>query len=122
MAAKQKILSVARTDFLRRTRRVALRKAGYEVESAADLNDIERLCKSTTFAAAVVGYAFEPEVKRTIADVIRRYSPTMPIVELTLAEPEIPGSIPSTPDASDLIAGIQAAVKKPKAKKARNSG
>jgi DNA-binding NtrC family response regulator len=122
MAAKQKILSVAKTDFLRRTRRVALRKAGYEVESAADLNDIERLCKSTTFAAAVVGSAFEPEVKRTIADVIRKYCPTLPIVELTLAAPDISGSIPSTPDASDLIAGIQAAVRKPKTRKATNSG
>lgn len=121
MAARKKILSVARTDFLRRTRRVALRKAGYEVESAADLNDIERLCKSTVFAAAVVGYAFEPEIKRTIADVIRKYCPSMPIVELTLASSDIPDSIPSSPDASDIIASIQTVVKMPKAKKARSS-
>lgn len=121
MRARKKILSVARTDFLRRTRRVALRKAGYEVESAADLNDIERLCKSTAFAAAVVGYAFEPEIKRMIADVIRKYCPLMPIVELTLASAEIPDSIPSTPDAADMIASIQAAVKMPKAKRAKSS-
>jgi DNA-binding response OmpR family regulator len=121
MAERKKILSVAKTDFLRRTRHIALRKAGYVVESALDFNDIARLSETGTFDVAVVGYAFEPDVTRAIAEVIRKYFPQIPIVELTREHADIPESISSSQQPSKLIATVRAILGTKKAKKTRNS-
>ena len=84
MGEKKKILSVAKTDFLRRTRQIALRRAGYAVASVKDFNEIEALSRENVFDVAVVGHAFDPQAKRVIAEIIRRYFPDVPIVELTI--------------------------------------
>ena len=121
MAEKKKILSVAKTDFLGRTRKIALRRAGYSVASVKDFNEIEALSKSETFDVAVVGYAFEPQVKRAIAEILRKYFPNTPIVELTTRDADIPESIPSNPQPAELQATIQAVLRNQRTKKARSS-
>ena len=115
----KKILSVAKTDFLRRTRQLSLRKAGYAVWSAKDFNDIETLSKSGTFDVAIIGYAFAPDVKRTIAEVIRKYFPNTPIVELTTTNAaDIPQSILSSPKPAELRATLRSLLQAAKVKKA----
>jgi DNA-binding response OmpR family regulator len=121
MPEKKKILSVAKTDFLRRTRQLALRKSGYAVWSAKDFNDIESLSKTGSFDIAVIGFAFDAEVKRLIAAVIRRYFPQTPIVELTTSQAEITDSIPCSPSHVELKATIRALLKNHKTKNARSS-
>jgi DNA-binding response OmpR family regulator len=106
--AKKNILSVSQTDSLRKTRQLVLENAGYSVSSPTDLNEIEEVCKTIKFDVAVIGYTFEPSTKCTIADIIRKYCPTAPIVELTHGYPEIPDSVPSNPDAPELVATVQA--------------
>lgn len=118
MAEKKKILSVAKTDFLRRTRQVELRRAGHSVASLKDFNEIEALSGRTAFDVAVVGHAFDPAVKRVIAEIIRRYFPDTPIVELTTKGADIPDSVPSSPQPAELQATIKALLGNQKTKKA----
>ena len=121
MGEKKKILSVAKTDFLRRTRQIALRRAGYAVASVKDFNEIEALSRENVFDVAVVGHAFDPQAKRVIAEIIRRYFPDVPIVELTTSHAEILDSIPSSPDSGELKATIEAVLGNRKSKKAAGS-
>jgi DNA-binding response OmpR family regulator len=121
MAAKKRVLSVAKTDLLRRARQADLTRAGYSVVSATDFNQIESLSRTSGFDVAIIGYAFEPEVKRMIAEVIRRYFPQTPIVELTQAEQEIPDAISSRPEDPHLRATLKAVLENNQAKKAHSS-
>jgi DNA-binding NtrC family response regulator len=119
---QKKILSIAKTDFLRRTRQAALRKAGYAVWSAKDFNEIESLSKSGTFDVAIIGQAFAPEVKRTIAEVIRKYFPRTPIVELTTTNnADIANSILSSPKPAALRSTLRAVLEVAKVKRAKSS-
>jgi DNA-binding NtrC family response regulator len=109
--SKKKILSVAQTPSLREERQLALEKVGYDVFSPGDLNEIEKLCKTSSFDVAVIGHRFDPTTKRTIAETIRKYCPAIKIVELTESYADIPGSITSKPDTDELVANVQAMVK-----------
>ena len=118
---KKKVLSIAKSDLLRRARQMDLRRAGYAVSSVTDFSQIENLSKSETFDVAIVGYAFHPEVKKLIADIVRKYFPSTPIVELTRAHPEIPDSIPSTPQPARMKATLRAVLQGRPASKASRS-
>ena len=121
MADKKKILSVTKSDYLRRVRQLALRKAGYSVASVKDFSEIETLSKSAAFDIAVVGHAFDPAVKRLVAGIIRKYFPDIPIVELTTKHADILGSVPSSPDSGELKATIEAVLGNRKTRKATSS-
>ncbi|MGE5321671.1 MAG: hypothetical protein ACM3SW_02330 [Actinomycetota bacterium] len=87
-----KILSIASTEILRTTRELILRNAGHEVVSFPCLPAAEQLRHVGDPELAVVGHGFTGPDKRKIALALNQAFPGIPILELCMHSPEIPGA------------------------------
>lgn len=87
-----KILSIASTETLRTTRELILQNAGHEVASLSHLPAIEQLQIIYKPDLAVVGHGFAGPDKRKIALTLNQAFPGIPILELCMHSPEIPGA------------------------------
>ena len=88
-----KILSIAFTEMLKETRHLILETAGHEVISFSimpGISDLEGLGKPDL---AVVGHGFPGPAKRMIALQLNQHFPGLPILEMCMNSPEIPGPI-----------------------------
>lgn len=75
-----KILSVAFTDVLSKTRQLQLEQQGYSVCSIRDLSEIEALGKTEKLDLAVIGHGFPGPEKRRFALAVNQYFPGLPIL------------------------------------------
>ena len=86
-----RILSITPVEILGKTRQLVLEKAGYQVCSLAEAPKDDTLAKDEKFDLAVIGHGFRGRDKRQIANVINHSFPGLPILELCLHSPEVPG-------------------------------
>lgn len=87
-----KILSIAFTENLKTTRHLILQNAGHEVLSLSHFPGMEQLQTVCKPDLAVVGHGFTGPDKRTIAMALNQAFPGIPILELCMHSPEIPGA------------------------------
>jgi hypothetical protein len=87
-----KILSIASTEILKATRQLILENAGYEVLSFSNTPRIEDLQGTGKFDLAMVGHGFRGADKRKTALALNQVFPGIPILELCMHSPEIPGA------------------------------
>ena len=86
------ILSIASTPILKTTRQLILENAGHCVVSfnyPPSRNDLEPIQKPEL---AVVGHGFPGPDKRKVALTLNQVFPGIPILELCMYSPEIPGA------------------------------
>lgn len=103
-----RILSISQSEILRTTRQLVLEQAGYQVLSIGSLTDHNTFTKEDRFDLAVIGHNFRGEDKRKIAQIINKQFPGLPILELCLHSPEIPGAdfiLSDSPD--ELVRAVQ---------------
>jgi DNA-binding NtrC family response regulator len=84
-----KVLSVAHDLEVAEARETALREAGFDVSSARDFRQLTDLCKQHRFELAIIGHAFDPEVKRAVAAILGEYKPTPAILEIYVGQPTL---------------------------------
>lgn len=103
-----RILSVASSEVLKMTRQMLLEQEGHTVCSALSLADIEVLPRTEKFELALIGRGFRGPDKRKIARAVNQYFPGLPILEMCLHSPEIPGADFVLSDApADLLRAIE---------------
>jgi hypothetical protein len=101
------ILSIASTEVLKRTRQLLLEHKGFTVRSALTLAEVEALGKNEKVDLALIGHGFRAQEKRKIAQAVNQFYPGLPILEMCVHSPEIPGSDFILSDSPhDLIAAI----------------
>ncbi|HKT51428.1 MAG TPA: hypothetical protein VJV96_14090 [Candidatus Angelobacter sp.] len=87
-----KILSIASTEILKTTRQLILENAGHEVVSFVSMplkDELEVIGKPDL---AMVGHGFRGPDKRKTALALNQMFPGIPILELCMHSPEIPGA------------------------------
>jgi DNA-binding NtrC family response regulator len=87
-----KILSIASTEILKTTRQLILEDAGYEVVSFSSVPLIQELEKAGKPDLAVLGHGFRGSDKRKLALALNQLFPGIPILEMCIHSPEIPGA------------------------------
>jgi DNA-binding response OmpR family regulator len=87
-----RILSISPSEVLRTTRQLILEQEGYQVLSLADPSEGHAFSTDDKFDLAIVGHNFRGQDKRKIAQLINKQFPGLPILELCLHSPEIPGA------------------------------
>ena len=87
-----KILSIASTHTLRTTRELILQNAGHEVVSFPCMPASEQLKHAGNPDLAVIGHGFTGPDKRKLALGLNQAFPGIPILELCMHSPEIPGA------------------------------
>ena len=87
-----RILSVASSEVLMTTRKLLLEQQGFSVCSALNLAQVEILGNREKIDLALVGHGFPGSEKRKIAMVVNHHYPGLPILEMCLNSPEIPGA------------------------------
>lgn len=86
------ILSIASTEMLKKRRHLILETAGYDVVSFTSMPVISDLEHSGKPDLAVVGHGFPGPDKRKIALALNQEFPGLPILEMCMNSPEIPGA------------------------------
>ena len=103
-----RILSVASTDVLRTTRQLLLEQEGYSVCSALSMPEVEQLVQTEKVDLALIGHGFRGADKRKLARMINQFLPGLPILEMCLHSPEIPGTdFILTDSPADLVKAIR---------------
>lgn len=87
-----KILSIASTEILKTTRQLILQNAGYEVVSFSCVPSVEELEKAGKPHLAVLGHEFRGFDKRKLALALNQLFPGIPILEMCMNSPEVPGA------------------------------
>lgn len=87
-----KILSIASKETLKTTRQLILEHAGHEVLSFSGLPRLEVLHALGKPDLAMVGHGFRGVDKRKAALALNQAFPGLPILELCMHSPEIPGA------------------------------
>ena len=87
-----RILSISSSDVLRTTRQLVLEREGYQVRSLKEARNSAVFAEDEKFDLAIIGHTFEGHDKRRIADIINQRFPGLPILELCLHSPDIPGT------------------------------
>jgi len=64
------------------TRRLILQRAGHTVIIARNVADVARACEEHHFDVAVLGQAITPNLKKSLASLIREQCPSAKILEL----------------------------------------
>ena len=103
-----KILSVASSEVLSTTRQLLLEQAGFSVCPALTLADVEKIHPMEKLDLALIGHGFRAPEKRKIAVAVNQSFPGLPILEMCLHSPEIPGAdfvLSDSPD--ELIKAIR---------------
>lgn len=87
-----KILSIASTPILKTTRQLILENAGHCVVSFDRIPQVQELEANAKTDLAIVGHGFPGSDKRKIALTMNQVFPGIPILELCMYSPEIPGA------------------------------
>lgn len=87
-----RILSIASTEVLKTTRHLILENAGHCAISFAHVPTMEQLESADKPDLVVVGHGFGGSEKRKIALTLNQLFSGIPILEMCLHSPEIPGS------------------------------
>lgn len=87
-----RILSVASTETLKTTRQLILQNAGHEVVSFSSVPLIEDLEQIEKPDLAILGHGFRGSDKRKIALALNHLFPGIPILEMCMNSPEVPGA------------------------------
>ena len=87
-----RILSVSSSEVLKTTRQLLLEQQGFSVCSALTLAEAESFVKAEKMDLAVIGHGFRGPEKRKIAHALNLHCPGLPILEMCLHSPEIPGA------------------------------
>jgi DNA-binding response OmpR family regulator len=86
-----KLLCIAISESALMLRKKSLLEAGFEVTGALNLKEIEASCLDRTFDLIIVGPHIGPRMKITIASLLRNQCPSVPVLEMGRASPEIEG-------------------------------
>jgi CheY-like chemotaxis protein len=87
-----RILSVASTEILKTTRHLILQNAGHEVVSFSSVPVVQELERAAKPDLAVLGHGFKGSDKRKLALALNQLFPGIPILEMCMHSPEIPGA------------------------------
>jgi len=100
-----KILSVARDLEVAEARESALKEVGFDVRSARDFRTLADLCTQHIFDLAIIGHAFDPEVKQAIAAILVEGNPTPEILEIYVGRPTVKNAaaVLGSLDVNDLV-------------------
>lgn len=86
------LLCICATESALVLRKKALQDAGHKVSGAISLKEVEAACTEKTFGLIVVGPQIGPRMKMTLAEFLQRHCPSVPILEIGRAKPEIQGA------------------------------
>ena len=100
-----RILSIARDQEVAQARESALKNAGFDVMSARDFRELTNLCKRERFQLAIIGHAFDPDIKRAVAGILHECKPTPAILEIFEEEPVLENTSAAlgSTDVQDLV-------------------
>jgi CheY-like chemotaxis protein len=76
------VLCTGKDPSLLRTRKLILERAGHTVITAGDQRAVVAACKEYEFDVAVLGQTVSPQIKKTLAGLIRQRCPSAKILEL----------------------------------------
>ena len=86
------IVSIASTEILKTTRQLILQNAGHDALSFSSVSDIQELDGALKPELAVVCHGFRGTEKRKLALALNKAFPGIPILEMCMNSPEIPGA------------------------------
>jgi hypothetical protein len=87
-----RIVSIASTEILRTTRQLILQNAGHDALSFSSPSDIQEVDDAWKPELAVVCHGFRGSDKRKLALALNQAFPGIPILEMCMNSPEIPGA------------------------------
>jgi hypothetical protein len=87
-----RIVSIASTEILKTTRQLILQNAGHEALSFSSTSGIQELDGDWKPELAVVCHGFRGSDKRKLALALNQAFPGLPILEMCMNSPEIPGA------------------------------
>ena len=87
-----RIVSIAATEILKTTRQLILQNAGHEVLSLSSVSGIQEVDGAWKPEMAVVCHGFRGADKRKLALALHDVFPGIPILEMCMNSPEIPGA------------------------------
>lgn len=120
---KRKILNVARSEALLKSRSAILEGAGYEVVPALDLVNVQRTCETHgSFDLVIIGYALPKAEKRRVMQAVRQFCGRIPILELysrgaTPVDEESDEELASADEPDALLAKVSEVLAKKRVKK-----
>jgi DNA-binding NtrC family response regulator len=92
LSPSARLLCIATTENALVLRKKSLLEAGFEVTGVTNLKELEAACHAHTFDLVIVGPQIGPRMKMTIADLLQNQCPSVPILEMGRATPEIQGA------------------------------
>jgi len=87
-----RLLCVAATESALMLRKKSLCEAGFEVAGALNLKDVEAACREHAFDLIILGPQIGPRMKMMISDLLQKECPSLSILEMGRASPEIQGA------------------------------
>ena len=91
-----------------------LERAGYYVESVANIRDMRAACRRHTFQLIIVGHSLNKATKEFIAANAHVLCPRTPILELCGAAPEMgTGHYLTHPDPESLLRCVESIIRPP---------
>ena len=87
-----RIVSIASTEILKTTRQLILQNAGHDALSFSSVSGIEEADGGWQPELAVVCHGFRGSDKRKLALALNQAFPGIPILEMCMNSPEIPGA------------------------------
>lgn len=102
------LLLVVATEAALRLRVEWLQRAGYKVNPAFSLKDVEQACHARSFDIVVVADAVEPKMKKAIGLTVRHFFPEAPILQMGRIRPDIDGDCFVTGETrEDLLSSVK---------------
>src|SRR5260370_24630790 len=83
------LLLIMATDEALRLYSESLEEAGYAVQSASSLKDVEQACNTGNFDLILVADTFDPKMKQAVGATVRHFFPETPILQMRRAHPHI---------------------------------
>jgi CheY-like chemotaxis protein len=85
------LLLIMATDEALRLYSESLEEAGYAVQSASSLKDVEQACDTGNFDLILVADTFDPKMKQAVGATVRHFFPETPILQMGRTRPDIEG-------------------------------
>src|SRR5260370_33253102 len=76
------LLLIMATDEALRLYSESLEEAGYAVQSASSLKDVEQACNTGNFDLSLVADTFDPKMKQAVGATERHFFPETPILQM----------------------------------------
>jgi CheY-like chemotaxis protein len=86
------LLLIVATEPALRLRLEWLERAGYRVQTACSLKDVDQACQGEIFDVVLIADSVEPRMKKAIGHAVRHHLPEAPILQMGRIRPDMEGN------------------------------